>query len=611
MEIHGSKRALWIVSAARPAWLIVAAWSLVAVVELLVSWIAFGPQLSLRLAVGESAALVLLWSLVTPVVVTSMDRLRRRSAPRVTRAAVHVVLLLIAMFLDTVVRRLALEFFGAQVVVKPAATMLYYADLVAARYLAIVFVADALAAIDQVVDRSLIADRLSAQLARARIDLLESQLQPHFLFNSLGTITELAYTAPERAARVVRQLRSAVGGTEPGKSDEVPLIEEIDALAPYLDIQRIRFSDWLQIDVVIAPETRAILVPRLILQPLVENALKHGLTGRTARGKLSIESRLQRDELIVRVVDNGHGLDASRAARPGHGIGLKNVRERLAILHGDGAGLRLFEVNDGATIAELRVPARRSVPSTGGELEDGPKPELTAPQDRHWSSFAVCAVWLGVGALWSQQSLAYLVMRGRLGGTSVGTVLASGITAGALWAMLTPLVFWLDRRVPLRPFRWPVLALHIVVAGVLSVAHAVLLRTLFHPELPFRTAYASVVVLNLIVFLIITAIGHRRAFLAWLRERELASARLRMDVELARVRADEARTDPSYLLEVLDRLAEVVVEDARMTERIVARLARYLRVSLEVNGSDRAAALFVARQNVDTIIGSIPTVRTS
>src|SRR5205085_1015013 len=142
------------------------------------------------------------------------------------------------------------------------------------------------------------------------------------------------------------------------KTDEITLGEEIVGIEPYLDIQRIRFADWLTIDYRIDDDTVDCLVPRFVLQPLIENAIRHGLSGRSAAGTIEISATVNDSTLVVRVMDNGVGLDAPSTSS-GRGIGLSNVRDRLGILYGGDDSLRLTSNDSGGTVAELRVPVRR------------------------------------------------------------------------------------------------------------------------------------------------------------------------------------------------------------------------------------------------------------
>ena len=178
------------------------------------------------------------------------------------------------------------------------------------------------------------SEQLQARLDQARLQALRLQLQPHFLFNTLNTITALVHRDPPSAERMVtglsELLRFSLGtASEP----EVRLERELEVLRHYLDIQLVRFPDRLSVRFDIDPIAREAMVPSLLLQPLVENAIKHGITPRVAAGHLQISVRRQNDTLQLAVTDDGVG---TRSTKPlAEGVGLGNARARLASLYGD------------------------------------------------------------------------------------------------------------------------------------------------------------------------------------------------------------------------------------------------------------------------------------
>ena len=178
------------------------------------------------------------------------------------------------------------------------------------------------------------SEELQARLDQARLQALRLQLQPHFLFNTLNTITALVHRDPPSAERMVtglsELLRFSLGtASEP----EVRLDRELEVLRHYLDIQLVRFPDRLSVRFDIEPAARDAMVPSLLLQPLVENAIKHGITPRVAAGHLQISVRRQNDTLLLAVRDDGVG---TRSTTPmSEGVGLGNARARLASLYGD------------------------------------------------------------------------------------------------------------------------------------------------------------------------------------------------------------------------------------------------------------------------------------
>lgn len=194
---------------------------------------------------------------------------------------------------------------------------------------------------------------LEATLATARLQALRSQLQPHFLFNTLNAISGLVGEDPARAkamiARVGHFLRLTLGAPE---AAEVPLREEARYLEAYLDIQRLRFGDRLSCSVDLPETEQGIQVPHLLLQPLVENAIQHGLSRRPGRGHLEVRAKRAEGRLWLEVEDDGAGL------REGHeeGVGLANTRARLRARYGEAAGLLLEPRPGGGVVARVHLP---------------------------------------------------------------------------------------------------------------------------------------------------------------------------------------------------------------------------------------------------------------
>ena len=198
--------------------------------------------------------------------------------------------------------------------------------------------------------------RLEAQLADARLSALRMQLNPHFLFNTLHAVSALVERDPAGVRRIVARLstllRRALDETTP---QEVPLRDELDFLRGYFDIQRVRFQDRLEIVEDVPPETLDALVPNLLLQPLAENAVEHGVSRlESEQGRIEVTAQRDAGRLIVTIRDNGPGLDPG-AEREG-GVGLKNVRARLDALYGDAARLDLNPADGHGLAASVTLP---------------------------------------------------------------------------------------------------------------------------------------------------------------------------------------------------------------------------------------------------------------
>jgi signal transduction histidine kinase len=198
--------------------------------------------------------------------------------------------------------------------------------------------------------------RLAAQLSEAKLSALRMQLHPHFLFNSLNAITVLVrdqrtHEASDMLELLSRLLRQVLQ-TEQGEF--VTLNQELQFIEQYLSIEQVRFSDRLQVRWSIDESVRGALVPVFILQPLVENAVRHGIAKRVENGTIEIVALPEGTWLVLRVIDNGPGHEPTTET----GVGLANTRLRLQTLFGDQAELQLLPAPDGGTIVTVRLPLR-------------------------------------------------------------------------------------------------------------------------------------------------------------------------------------------------------------------------------------------------------------
>jgi two-component system LytT family sensor kinase len=196
------------------------------------------------------------------------------------------------------------------------------------------------------------AAELQAQLAAARLDALRMQLNPHFLFNTLHAVSALVERDPSGVRKMIARLSELLRHTiEARGADEVPLRDELEFLRRYIEIMEIRFQGRLTVTVNAGDRALEALVPNLILQPIVENALEHGASRASGRGEVTIDAKVDGDDLVVIVQDNGPGL-----ASTGEGVGLSNTKARLDQLYGDPASLTLMSPSGGGVLATLRVP---------------------------------------------------------------------------------------------------------------------------------------------------------------------------------------------------------------------------------------------------------------
>ena len=204
------------------------------------------------------------------------------------------------------------------------------------------------------------AAALATELVQARLQALRMQINPHFLFNTLNSVSALIHEQPAAADRMIVRLSELLRQTlDRGDTQEVPLREEIEFLKGYLEIEQMRFQDRLRVHFAVEPATLDLLVPNLILQPLVENAIRHSIEPREEGGRVEVSVRLIGGELELRVWDDGGGLPADATAPGRAGIGLSNVRSRLAHLYGSAQQLAVRNAAGGGTEALARIPCCR------------------------------------------------------------------------------------------------------------------------------------------------------------------------------------------------------------------------------------------------------------
>ncbi len=202
------------------------------------------------------------------------------------------------------------------------------------------------------------ATHLQAQLAEARLAALRSQLDPHFLFNTLNAVSSLVERDPRGVRRMITRLSELLRySMEEAREPEITLRRELDLLDRYLDIMQVRFPG---LNVLRMLDDRALemMVPSMILQPLVENAIRHGVEKMVEPGRIEIEALVEGEMLVLRVSDNGPG-DEEPSDSSGGGVGLRNTRARLEQLYGRDARFSLTRTDEPLTVAEVWLPATR------------------------------------------------------------------------------------------------------------------------------------------------------------------------------------------------------------------------------------------------------------
>jgi two-component system, LytTR family, sensor kinase len=226
-------------------------------------------------------------------------------------------------------------------------------------YAVIVGVSHAMAYYHESQERKLKSAQLETRLVEARLKTLEAELHPHFLFNTLHAISTLVHRDPESADRMISRLSDLLRITlDRSGEPKVTLNEEVDFLQKYLDIEQMRFQDRLTVSVNIDPEALDGEVPRMILQPIVENALKHGIAGRNGGDTVHITAGRDGERLWMRVRDNGAGLQVRTLKALRTGVGLSNTRARLDCLYGRHYRLEFSDTHGGLSVL-IEIPFLR------------------------------------------------------------------------------------------------------------------------------------------------------------------------------------------------------------------------------------------------------------
>jgi two-component system LytT family sensor kinase len=206
-------------------------------------------------------------------------------------------------------------------------------------------------------DRELATMRLQAELAAARLDALQAQLQPHFLFNSLHSIASLARAGDNAGVvRLIAGFSDILRHLLTAGERHLPLADELQLVERYLEIQRVRFADRLRVAIDLAPDAAGARVPLLVVQPLVENALRHGLAPRVEAGLLTVRARRENGCTRIDVEDSGVGLPADWSIDTTAGTGLRNLLSRLEAEFGERGSLQVIDRPEGGVRSTVSIP---------------------------------------------------------------------------------------------------------------------------------------------------------------------------------------------------------------------------------------------------------------
>jgi two-component sensor histidine kinase len=309
------------------------------------------------------------WALATPVVLALGRRFRPRGLSTVRAWLVHLVAcaciaiatagwsawleILFNPYADPGPAPKFLQLSGDKFYNGILASLVLYAGIIAIGY--------ALDARDRLAFERTQTARLSEQLSQAQLNALRSQIEPHFLFNALNAIAGLVREGRNDAAiGTIARLSDFLRRTLEGSSrQEVPLHEEIAFVEKYLDIQKVRFADRLTLSIDVPASLRDATVPSLILQPLVENAVKHGIAKRARGGAIAIVASEREGKLVLSISNDGPPL-SPEGERDKRGIGVANVRTRLASLYADTFGFDMHDLATGGVEVLVTLPLRGS-----------------------------------------------------------------------------------------------------------------------------------------------------------------------------------------------------------------------------------------------------------
>ncbi|MEO8635934.1 MAG: histidine kinase [Gemmatimonadales bacterium] len=313
------------------------------------------PPLAWRPLLLVSLASAWTWAALTPAALWAAARLRFDPRQRARSLMLHGLAGICFVLLSTIIDR-SVSLFLTQSPLRPfLSSLLYRFDSRLLAYLCIVTVSQAARYALLFRDRELRGAELEAQLARAELQLLKMQLQPHFLFNALNTIAELVHDDPNSADRLIARLGHLLRlSLEQAGHQVVPLRQELQILEAYLEIEQARFNDRLEVRLEIGPEVLEAGVPALLLQPLVENAIRHGTSPRSGRGLIEISALQEGPRLRVEIRDSGLGFPVHGSVR--EGLGLRNTRERLRQLYGAEHAFVLANDPDGGAVVTIALP---------------------------------------------------------------------------------------------------------------------------------------------------------------------------------------------------------------------------------------------------------------
>lgn len=539
------------------------------------------PPAAMALALAQALLLAVPWIILTPPLLDVVGRLAWTGGRRARTVAAHLGLVLLVSLIDGAWSWAATGWIGQP---RPSSSLLWYLGRVDQTIFLYAFVVGAAVArrrlrdLDAVTIRSA---RLETSLLDARLHVLSLQLHPHFLFNTLNAVSELVHRDADAAAGLARRLRglldrSLAGGT----AQEVPLRDELALLEAYADIQRLRFQGSLTVTMAVDPDAMDAIVPRLVLQPLVENAIRHGTSRRAAAGRVAVRARCTEGTLVLEVEDDGRGLPPGAVHE---GLGLGNTRARLRELYGAGASLELRRLSTGA-IARIELPRRPAVASPVAEspaaTDVTPGAAVAMPSPVRWGALAglVSAGWIAAALLGTHEDLvAGWIMRDS---APFLELLRPRIGEALLWIPLTALVLRFAANLAGRGLSGiRLIAAH--VAGALAALglHLLAVRLWVTPSMDGNYA-AGCLIYDLCAYVALAVGAHAWTVGRLVAERALEAARLERDLRAAHLDSLRWRLDPAFVGETLESIASLAAVEPNRADELTGRLGEQLRVML-------------------------------
>jgi LytS/YehU family sensor histidine kinase len=437
------------------------------------------------------------------------------------------------------------------------------------------------------------AIELRARTRQAEVGVLTMQLQPHFLFNTLNLISQLAFESADRAKRALRDLRELLlTSVENGSRGAVTLAEELRFLEAYLDVQRLRFGSRLDARVMVDPLALDAAVPPMLLQPLVENGIRHGFGRRASGGEIRVGVRRLGAQVEVEVSDDGVGFVETS---PHEGVGLSNVRHRMEQFFGDDAQLAFATRPGGGAVVRLTFPvtplAAVLAPEKPAPDADSIEADRLPPllESRMTRAGLIAAGWMFVAAVWTE--LVALASSGPGSPASLALNFAwNGLNAG-VWLVLTPVVIWVTDRL----VRYRVMyraAGHVIAGAMVAFTHLFLTGLLMSVVLHSTASDIHAVrigwaVWDLIAYFLLVLFTEALAVKAQTRERAAEMARTRERLANTRVSLLRLQLQPDLLVAGLDAV-ERAIPTPELCEAVIARLGDVLRRLLAVAGDEES-----------------------